>query len=333
MVLQLPKRFPDAHKILSLKNVIGVGKGLKIVGGKVQDVAALVVLVSRKLTERELSLSETVPRHIRKIQTDVIEVGEVRLLGRADPQRPAQPGQSIGHYKTTAGTFGAVVKDKLTGEPLILSNNHVLANSTDGRDGRAQIGDPVYQPGPYDGGTPEHTIAYLERFIPLRKEYARPECRVASATERTINYLIKKIRPRYTVTLKKATVTPNLVDAALARPLSSDLIKPDILGIGPVLGVREPELRMTVQKSGRSSGVNRSQIIVLEATLKVGLGSGESAWFADQFLTAPMAYPGDSGSLVLTEKNEAVGLLFAGSEKITVCNRITNVLNLLDITF
>jgi hypothetical protein len=36
-------------------------------------------------------------------------------------------GVSIGHYKGTAGTAGCLVKDKKTGEILILSNAHVLA--------------------------------------------------------------------------------------------------------------------------------------------------------------------------------------------------------------
>ena len=32
---------------------------------------------------------------------------------------------------------------------------------------RASIGDPIYQPGVYDGGGMEQVIAYLERFVPI----------------------------------------------------------------------------------------------------------------------------------------------------------------------
>ena len=47
---------------------------------------------------------------------------------------------------------------------LILSNNHVLANSND-----ATIGDPILQPAAMDGGTVSaDTVAKLERFIRLR---------------------------------------------------------------------------------------------------------------------------------------------------------------------
>ena len=46
-----------------------------------------------------------------------------------------------------------------------------------------------------------------------------------------------------------------------------------------------------------------------------------------------MSMPGDSGSLVLTEDNFAVGLLFAGSEQATMLNNIEYVLDRLNITF
>src|SRR5712664_3739554 len=74
-----------------------------------------------------------------------------RLMAFSDPtqrQRPAPMGFSVGHPAITAGTIGARVRDAL-GHVYILSNNHVLANSNG-----ASIGDPEYQPGPFDGGTP-----------------------------------------------------------------------------------------------------------------------------------------------------------------------------------
>lgn len=55
--------------------------------------------------------------------------------------------------------------------------------------------------------------------------------------------------------------------------------------------------------------------------------------FTDQILAGPMSMPGDSGSLVLTNDNFAVGLLFAGSEQATMLNKIGHVLEQLDITF
>ena len=48
----------------------------------------------------------------------------------------------------------------------ILSNNHVLVNSNE-----AEIGDPVLQPGLYDGGAySQDGIANLNEFVPIHFE-------------------------------------------------------------------------------------------------------------------------------------------------------------------
>ncbi len=67
----------------------------------------------------------------------------------------------MGHFRITAGTFGCLVR---RGNQLfVLSNNHVLANSNN-----AQLGDPILQPGPFDGGRiPEHVIGQLSQFVPV----------------------------------------------------------------------------------------------------------------------------------------------------------------------
>jgi hypothetical protein len=44
-----------------------------------------------------------------------------------------------------------------------------------------------------------------------------------------------------------------------------------------------------------------------------------------------MSQGGDSGSLVLDEKNKAIGLLFAGSPFITICSPIEMVLEQLKV--
>ncbi|MGB9887718.1 MAG: hypothetical protein ACPLRW_12090 [Moorellales bacterium] len=317
--------------LLNLPNVVGVGHGVRRVRGRATEEPAIVVLVNRKVPLTELRREERVPRTLSKVAVDVVEVGEIRLLGRTQYIRPAPPGVSIGHYRITAGTFGAVVRDRVTGEPLILSNNHVLANSTNGNDGRAAIGDPIYQPGPYDGGGPQQIIGYLYRFVPLRKDYEEVSCKHARMAENLANRILHLVRPHYQLSFYRRLVAENLVDAALAKPVSPEAITPDILEIGSVRGVREPRVGMRVMKSGRSSGVNSGEVVAIGATLKVTLDEGREALFADQFVTEALAKPGDSGSLVLDEEHYAVGLLFAGSDKSTVCNRIQNVLELLQV--
>lgn len=138
-------------KFLGLKNVVGVGVGYKQVGQNDTGKPAFIVYVEKKLPRTDLSRSHVVPRQVDGLETDVVEMGVVKMLGvRTTRERPCHPGVSIGHYQTTAGTFGAVVQDKATRDLMILSNNHVLANGSSIQEVRAKAGDPVLQPGGCD---------------------------------------------------------------------------------------------------------------------------------------------------------------------------------------
>jgi len=136
------------------------------------------VLVSYKLAAALLREEETVPTMIEGIPTDVVEAGILTAdiqdactgprLERRIKMRPAQPGLSIGHHFFSTGTFGAVAFDNQSGEKLILSNNHVLANATNGSDNLARVGDAILQPGRQDGGRqPADVIGTLLRVAPL----------------------------------------------------------------------------------------------------------------------------------------------------------------------
>jgi hypothetical protein len=152
--------------LLAKSNVIGVAVGLKESNGILTDEIAIVALVDHKKPIAALSQKDLIPKEMEGFRTDVYEVGT--LLAYQTPRerfRPTIPaGVSMGHYKVTAGTLGAVVRDRTTGEVLLLSNNHVFANSNE-----AVKGDVILQPGAIDGGkNPGDVIAKLDRFIPLR---------------------------------------------------------------------------------------------------------------------------------------------------------------------
>lgn len=321
-------------KLLGLDNVIGVGIGPK----KVQQTSigspqsSIVILVRHKLPEDKLHTSQVVPKKLDGVETDVIEVGDICLLSRMERQDPIQPGVSIGHYKITAGTFGALVRDKTTGEPLILSNNHVIANGTNGNDKRGQVGDPVLQPGPHDGGTMKDVVGRVERFSPVHRLLMSPSCLRAAAAERCVNAVCRLMAPAYVIKVLRQTEQDNLIDAAVAKPVKSGALRPDILGIGPVRGLASARVGMPVIKSGRTTGVTKGVVQAVDVTLQVEMGDGEQAVFHDQVVATPMSQGGDSGALVLDDGNRAVGLLFAGSDKATVFNKIQHVMTGLSIT-
>lgn len=281
--------------LMDLPNVVGAGIGYKVRAGEVSDEHAIVVLVTHKVSKAYLPETSIIPSQLSNMITDVKEVGEIRLFANTDKMRPARPGTSIGHYKITAGTFGAVVYDQATGVPLILSNNHVLANASFGNDGRCTIGDPIYQPGSYDGGTSSDTIANLYRFVP----YA----------------------------------STSTVDCALAKPISDDLINSDILDIGKVAGTIDATLNLPIRKSGRTTGLTSGTIDVMHSSVRVDIGDGRVITFEDQLVAGAMSQGGDSGSLAVDKNNNAVGLLFAGSTTITIFNPITSVLSALKVRF
>jgi len=180
----------------------------------------------------------------------------------------------------------------------ILSNNHVLANSNN-----TNPFEPIYQPGPLDGGNGQDEIAKVISWVQLLSG--------------SLNY----------------------VDAALARPNALSTVSANILGIGRVQGARKAVLGMRVQKSGRTTGRTQGVVTILRAYIQVNYGNSGMLTFDDQIIIQPVlqhdifSQGGDSGSLILDDNRGAVGLLFAGSESFTLANPIERVLASLHIGY
>lgn len=340
------------RNLMKKSNVVGVGFGYREKSGVLTEEEAVVVYVTQKKPRVQLNSADMVPRSLQGRTVDVIEIGEVRLLEgeeegsarepggsldyseRISRHRPAPCGVSIAHFKVSAGTFGAVVYDQKDGRRLILSNNHVLANSTSGIDNLASPGDPILQPASYDGGTVEaDLIAHLDRFIPLSRPRQRSSCVAARYWERLANRALSFSMPHYRVRLERLNSRGNLVDAAIARPVNERDLTGETPGLGAVSGSGAASLGDEVFFCGRTSGVVSGKIIALEVDLYVSLGNGEQVLFEDQLIVSAVSRPGDSGSLLIDESSRAVGLLFAGSESVAVCNRIDHVCCLLEISF
>jgi hypothetical protein len=307
-------------------NVVATGIGYKVSDGQRTRELSIVCSVTEKVPATALSAADMVPPAIDGIPTDVVATGVIRALGvHTDRLRPAPGGVSLGHFRITAGTLGCIVRrgDEL----LILSNNHVIADSNE-----AAAGDAILQPGVIDGGNAESDkIAVLDRFIPIVMAGESSSCAFANAVARVANFLARVTRSDARLQAVTARVVHNLVDAATARPLSPDFVDPAIFGVGPVTGQARAELGMNVTKSGRTTGVTTGRIEQIDVTVDVGYGAGRVARFTDQVMAGAMSQPGDSGSAVLTTDGRLVGLLFAGSERTTIMNRIEHVFAALEI--
>ena len=330
------------HDLLSRRNVVGVGLGYKISQGVSTGELSLVVSVTRKVDTSALAAKDLVPRALDSVKTDVVETGILRAFDRRPEPRPepveglveglgprdrwrpvVPPGVTVGHYRITAGTFGCLVRRR--GDVFILSNNHVLADCN-----RGQEGDAILQPSASDGGTSDDRIATLADYVPLDFGTAPPECSIAELSAQLLNYVAGAFGSRHRLQAVKQTEGVNRVDAALARPLSPDLVSNESLYIGVPTGVGTATLGTEVQKTGRTTGHTQGSITQIDATLRIDY-NGPTALFTGQLVAGPMSQPGDSGSAVLDMDRRVVGLLFAGSDVATIINPIDAVLSALNV--
>ncbi|TLZ75093.1 MAG: hypothetical protein E6K08_09385 [Methanobacteriota archaeon] len=311
--------------IFARANVVGVAVGNKVTGGRETNEACIVVFVEAKRPEAQLRHRDIVPKALGGVRTDVVETGRFRALratqttnmDRTKRIRPAPGGVSVGHFQVTAGTLGVLARR--SGRPVILSNNHVLANQN-----AARVGDPILQPGPADGGRLQDTIARLVDFVPIQFHERRlgPLGRLLAALFALVGLSVKRL----------PTGQANLVDAAVAEPIDAGSVARDILGIGRVTRTRDAELGMRLRKSGRTSGITEGRVTALDATVEVDYG-GQTAVFREQVVSDLLSKGGDSGSLVVDESGHAVGLLFAGGATTTLINPIAAIAHFLDVTF
>lgn len=280
-----------SQRLMKKHNLTGIGVGIKKVNGKSTGKPCLVFLVKKKLSKKQISTDQLLPSSLEGVDCDVIETGEIKALALSYTTkiRPAQPGYSVGHYLVTAGTLGCVVYKGST--KYVLSNNHVLANEND-----CSVGDPIYQPGTYDGGTSADTIAYLDSWIPIT-EGVNVDCAIGKVTDDT---LVTNI-------------------GAWGNSINS---------------YHDPILGDTLYKSGRTTGDTFGTVTNVNTDVAVSYGALGTVTISDCFITDnSMSAGGDSGSCMRFDDTTAAGLLFAGGGTTTISIYMTNIVTALGISF
>lgn len=206
------------------------------------------------------------------------------------------------------GTLGSLIQ--VGGQQRVLSNYHVLeADIVSGGNSRvAATGDFVIQPGLID-------VA----------------CNAATAQN--------------VATLVKTSSLPGSNVDCSSAGIISGMVRTDgaILEVGALTSATiGASLSQAVKKSGRTTGLTRSTVSGLNATISITYenecagGTAFTKTFTGQILVANKSSRflagGDSGSLLVqdvTTNPRAVGLLFAGSSTIAVANPIDQVLSFL----
>ncbi len=238
---------------------------------------------------------------------------------KAKQTPPIQMGTSGGWRYDLAngyccgGTLGSLVQIGST--QYILSNYHVFQSDiVDGGNGIiAQGGDPIIQPGLIDVGCNQNNAQNVAGLI-----------------------LSEKIVP---------SLPLSNVDASIAQVNTDPTIMVSTNGAILEIGTLSSEIlpaavNQAVKKSGRTTGLSRSTITGINATISVQYenecagGVAFTKTFNKQIVIAnrgsKFLNSGDSGSLMVedvTANPRAIGLLFAGSSTSAIANPIKEVLD------
>jgi hypothetical protein len=266
----------------------------------------------------------SLPRSIRGVGVQVQLTDKFRAMAgkpggghTATQTPPIQLGTSGGWSKDLAngfccgGTLGSLVS--IGGVQHILSNYHVFESDIvpGGNNTVATTGDPIIQPGLID-----------------------VNCTVANA--QSVATLVKR-----------SSLPGSNVDCGIAQVISG-MVRTDgsILEIGTISAQTvAAALNQAVKKSGRTTGLTRSSVSGLNATISVAYdnecagGAAFTKTFTGQIVIknrgSRFLNSGDSGSLMVedvTTNPRAVGLLFAGSSTSAIANPIGQVLSFLGAT-
>ncbi|HEV2805640.1 MAG TPA: hypothetical protein VGW57_12005 [Chthoniobacterales bacterium] len=230
---------------------------------------------------------------------------------------PIQLGTSGGWSKDLAngyccgGTLGSLIN--IAGSQYILSNYHVFEADivSGGNNTVATTGDPVIQPGLIDVNC---TLANAQTVATLEVHHSLPNSNVDCSVAKVAS---GKVRTDGAI-LEIGTISSSTVAASLNK---------------------------AVKKSGRTTGLTRSSISGLNATVSIAYdnecagGAAFTKTFTGQIVIANngsrFLNSGDSGSLMVEDvatNPRAVGLLFAGSSSTAIANPIGQVLSFLNAT-
>jgi hypothetical protein len=255
--------------------------------------------------------SEFIPRRYRNIALVLIEMPQAVFLSTSptyinfsaeeyralvrDKQEVIMGGISGANSNLNGqcGTIGYFVRRKSflprKGDVCLLSNSHVFV---DLKKGMVDEDDLIMQPSP---GEPADSCP--------------------------IGGLLDFTRIKFDTETDEA----NQVDAAVAKLWKQQEYQLLIPMIGMVKGfVKKDDVQVgeVARKVGRTTGFTRGHIFSIHLDIRIRYEhTGEDALFTEQFLIKPdetqspkFVQKGDSGSLVVDEKNYTMGLIFAGAD-------------------
>lgn len=130
-----------------------------------------------------------------------------------------------------------------------------------------------------------------------------------------------------------ATIEPTAAGAsrvAIARFADGFLISPTVEGFGKIAGIAETKQGDEIQVVARGS-IHKGKVLDSDATMLIELEGQRHVSFEHVITTDAGSVPGDSGAPVLTSDYRLVGVLYAGTQKLTVVIPIKPILEKLKL--
>jgi hypothetical protein len=206
---------------------------------------------------------------------------------RAASARPVKGGQSIGHGIAggETGTMGCVVKDRSSGDLFALSCNHVIADYNNAKKGSTK----VWAPGPKTIGTPAVGPGTQSDELGVVHDFAR---------------------------IDFTSGVYNFIDSAIAKPKNTADLDRLIEHIGAPSGSNSAvALGDVIKKTGAASGLTTGKYRY-QINAEIEYNTGQKALFRDLLGivnpgTGDFAEQGDSGAVLLDDKDAVVGQLIS----------------------
>ena len=265
-------------------NVVKIGIGIKEKDGQLTEEGCIKIIVKEKKKESDLGISDIIPKEVEGVQTDIIIQQDDLLLAACTDDgstnhRPIKGGAGINNVRNGsgvggAGTLGCLGQLDSDNSWVILSNHHVLYGAN------GQDGDEIGQP--WVG------------------------CCCCCKT----NVIAKNLDK------------DSGLDCAIAKVESDVGIENKILEIGDISGGAAVAAvnGERVRKRGARTGFTSGTISFIDpGDKKITIAPKAAGGPADdpggctnyEAGKTIFAYFGDSGSVVVNDNNEVVGLLYA----------------------
>ena len=126
--------------VMKLPNVVDVAIGLKEKSGELTDEIVFQVFVMEKVEKDSLDPTELIPKKIKGYKTDVVKVPKAVNRIDSSEHRPVTGGLQISNGKGHVGTLGCFAQLVTDDTMVLLSNEHVLYS--DGAVAGEKIGQP-----------------------------------------------------------------------------------------------------------------------------------------------------------------------------------------------